>query len=48
MLMLRGKGRERIGGSWEGSAEGDVLVGRRRKGFERRGVRGIGGEERRV
>ena len=50
MFMLSGeKGRERIGGSCgERSEEGDVFVGRRRKGFDSRGVRGIGGEDRRA
>ena len=52
-VRVKGKaveGMVRMGGSWPGGdEEEDVLVvGRRRRGVVRRGVRGVGGEERRI
>ena len=46
---VKGKGDEgmvRMGGSW--GVEEEVFVGRRRKGFDRIGVRGVGGEDSRI
>ena len=43
--MLRGEGMVRMGGREEGFEDGDGFVGRRRKGFDSIGARGIGGED---
>ena len=44
-VMLRGEGTVRMGGREEGFEDGDGFVGRRRKGFDSIGARGVGGED---